>query len=184
MSTYILDWIDFIFLSTLDLFLLLTGSIRHRQVQRLADRVDLRLHLAVERHIHAPCLLAWARIPQIRLEWTRLGKIRRNWTELGKIRLDKYYTIVPQPTVLRQRPSQEQLEEPLPENSRQSSLMPDMSWRKACMGPTPASRAGSWDPRMSASQAVATVASSLSRPRTPCWKINTVLFLGNPPNIF
>ena len=109
------------------MILLLTGSIRHRQVQRLADRVDVRLHLAVERHTHALGLLAWARIPQIRLEWIRLGKIRRNWTGLVKIRLDKYYTIVPQPTVLRQRPSQEQLEEPLPENSRQSSLMPDMS---------------------------------------------------------
>ena len=64
-----IDWIDLIFLSTLDeLFLLLTGSIRHRLVQHLAGRVYIRLHLVVERHTRALGLLAWARIPQIRLE--------------------------------------------------------------------------------------------------------------------
>ena len=48
------------------------------------------------------------------------------------------------------------------------SRTPYTSCRKACISPTPPSSAGSCPDLMSASQAVAAVTSSLSRPRMPC----------------
>ena len=90
------------------------------EVQRLAGRVDVRLYLAVVHRVEQPekndipTPRVSSPVPGLdrlrRLDWTGLDKIKHDRTRVGT-------TI--QPTMLRRRPGQQQLEEPLPEDRRQ-----------------------------------------------------------------